>query len=323
MKAPVAVAIVSWNSAADLEANLDAVLGLHPAPTEIVVVDNHSADGSAGVARKVLGAAGRVLEVGHNSGWAGGMNRAIAATSAPWILALNPDARPAGDYLARLLDLADSPRWRVGAVTGRLVRPGSPPRLDACGMRLTKSFRHLDRGSGQPDHGQYAVPQRVFGATGAASLFARAALDDVAIDSGEWIDEVFHSYREDAELAFRLRERGWEILYTPAARCEHRRAVTPSGRRRVDPAINRASLRNRYLLRLAHQSRRNLVRTLPQTLCRDILALGWVLLAERSSLAAYGELWRRRRELWRRARAIRARKTTSIDTWFGVDALPI
>jgi GT2 family glycosyltransferase len=323
VKAPVAVAIVSWNSAADLEANLDTVLALDPAPREIVVVDNHSRDASVMVARGLLGEAGLVVELDHNSGWAGGMNRAIAATSAPWILALNPDARPAKDYLACLLACADQPRWRVGAVTGRLLRPGSPPRLDACGMRLTRSFRHLDRGSGEPDRGQYGVPERVFGATGAASLFSRAALDDVAIGSEEWIDEAFHSYREDAELAFRLRERRWEILYTPEARCEHRRAVTPSGRRQVDPAINRASLRNRYLLRLAHQSGRNLWRTLPQTLSRDLLALLWVLVAERSSRGAYQELWRRRRELWQRAQRIRARRQVSIDEWFGIQGLPL
>lgn len=323
MSAPVAVAIVSWSSAPELEANLGAVLELDPAPSEILVVDNHSADTSVSVARSMLGTAGRVLEVDHNSGWAGGMNRAIAATTAPWILALNPDARPDRDYLARLLELASVPSWRVGAITGRLVRPGSPPRLDACGMRLTRSFRHLDRGSGELDRGQYAVPERVFGATGAASLFSRAALDDVAIDSGEWIDEVFHSYREDAELAFRLRERGWEVLYASEARCEHRRAVTPSGRRKVDPAINRASLRNRYLLRLAHQSRSNLWRTLPQTLSRDLLALLWVLLAEPSSRGAYSELWQRRRELWRRAQRIRSRRLVSIDEWFGIEGQPL
>ena len=113
----------------------------------------------------------------------------------------------------------------------RPAAPGEPPLLDACGMRLAAAWRHLDRGSGEPDRGQLALPERVFGGTGAASLFRRAALDDVAVD-GEVFDPRFHSFREDAELCFRLRERGWEVVYEPVAVCEHRRKSSPSGARR-------------------------------------------------------------------------------------------
>lgn len=323
MTCPVAVGIVSWNSASELEGCLAAVAALDPAPAELVVVDNHSGDDSVAVAARHLPATARLVCEDHNGGWSVGMNRVIATTTAPWVLALNPDARPAPDYLGRLLAYSEVSPWRVGALTGRLVRPGLPARLDACGMQLTRSFRHLDRGSGEPDCGQYPLPERVFGATGAASLFSRVALDECAISALEWIDESFHSYREDAELAFRLRERGFEILYIPDAVCEHRRAVVPAGRRAVAPEINRYSLRNRYLLRLAHQSGSNLVRTLPWTLGRDLAALLWVLLFERSSAAAYGELWRKRRVLWTRARAIRARRLVSVDSWFGCEGLPL
>jgi len=158
----------------------------------------------------------------------------------------------------------------------------------------------------------------VFGATGAASLFARRALDDAAV-GGEVFDPRFHSFREDAELAFRLRERGWEVLYEPEARCEHRRVNLPERRSRMPPAVNYHSLKNRYLLRLYHQSWPNLLWTLPFAFSRDLLALGHVLLRERSSLAAYRWLWRNRRELLARRRAIRARRTVpwwTIDRWF-------
>ncbi len=204
MSAPVAVAIVSHDSAADLPACLAAVDQLDPTPEEVVVIDCASTDSSAAVARAARpgGVATRVVELTENLGFAGGTNRAIALTRSAWILTLNPDAEPAPDYLGRLLArVADRPDDRVGALTGRLVRPGSPRRLDACGMRLTRTWRHLDRGSGELDRGQYGQVERVFGATGAASLWRRSALLDVAIE-GEVFDERFHSYREDAELLF-------------------------------------------------------------------------------------------------------------------------
>ncbi|HEY0553161.1 MAG TPA: glycosyltransferase family 2 protein, partial [Thermoanaerobaculia bacterium] len=220
------------------------------------------------------------------------------------------------------------PETHVGALTGRLVRPslgGRPATLDACGMILTRNWRHLDRGSGEVDRGQWSTADRVFGATGAASLFRRAALDDVAVE-GEIFDSRFHSFREDAELCFRLRERGWEVIYEPAAVCEHRRFNLPERRSAMPAAVNLHSLKNRYLLRLYHQTAGNLLRTLLPTLVRDLAALGWVVLRERSSLAAYAWLWRHRREIRRRRRLIQERRTVppaAIDRWFGSQGEPL
>jgi GT2 family glycosyltransferase len=328
MTAPVAVAIVSFESAAELPGCLAAVSRLDPAPAELLVVDCASSDGSATAAEAHLpsGIDARVEPLASNLGFSGGTNRAVALSSSPWVLTLNPDARPAPDYLARLLELARDPRaGRVGAVTGRLSRPGDPARLDACGMRLARAWRHLDRGSGELDRGQYDRPERVFGATGAASLWCREALVDVAI-AGAAFDESFHSFREDAELCFRLRERGWEIVYQPAARAIHRRRVTPSGRRRLPPEINRRSLQNRYLLRVGHQTWANLWRTLPWTVVRDVGALIWVLGAERSSLAAYSWLWRHRGEIVARRRELRSRVSApaaAVERWFGRQGEPL
>jgi GT2 family glycosyltransferase len=261
-----------------------------------------------------------VVALAENVGFAGGMNEALARTEAPFVLSLNPDARPepgyAGALLARLVE-----RPTAAAATGRLVRfpsPGEPPRLDACGMRLTWTWRHLDRGSGEVDRGQYARPERVFGATGAASLFRRRALDDVAV-LGEVFERRFHSFREDAELAFRLAERGWDVIYEPEARAWHRRAVLPRGRRALPAAVNYHSVKNRYLLRAYHQTAGNFLLTFLPALWRDLSALAYVVFLERSSLGAYRWLWENRREIVRRRLAIQARRNRpgrAIDRWF-------
>jgi hypothetical protein len=92
--------------------------------------------------------------------------------------------------------------------------------------------------------------------------------------------------------------------------------VTPARRRDIPPEVNFHSLKNRYLLRVYHQTPANLVATLPFTLCRDAMALVYVLLRERRSLPAYHWLWRNRRALLERRRAIQRRKTHSIEGWF-------
>jgi len=284
----VAVCIVTHDSAPDLPGCLEAVARLDHRPLEVVVVDCASGDGSLEIAQGAATVLQDIpfqsLGLAENAGFAGGMNAALRLTDAPFVLTLNADARPAPDYVTRLLSLAgDHPELRVGAVTGRLVRPVSPEtpdgarRLDACGMRLTRTWRHLDRGSGEADRGRWSTPEQVFGATGAASLFRRAALDDAAVE-GEIFDPQFHSFREDAELCFRLRERGWEVLYEPAAVAEHRRFNLPEQRAAMPAVVNFHSLKNRYLLRLYHQTAGNLLRTLVPALARDLAALGYVLL---------------------------------------------
>ena len=321
---PVTVLMVTHDSASDLPTGLAAVGELRPPPAELVVVDCASSDASVAESRRAAPATlpVRLEALAENRGFAGGMNRAIALSTAPYLLTLNADACLAPSFLAPLVARLEDPRLaRVAAVTGRLVRSGPPesaPHLDACGMKLSWTWRHFDRGSGEPDRGQYGAAARVFGATGAATLWRRAALDDVAI-GGEIFDERYHSFREDAELAFRLRERGWEILYEPAAVASHRRRVLPERRAALPPAVNLHSLKNRYLLRIDHQTPGNFLWTLPATLARDLAALAWVLLREPSSLPAYGWLWQRRRELLAHRRLVQRRRTVpakSIGRWF-------
>jgi len=327
----VTIAIVTYNDAQDLESCLNCLEGQQGVTLEVVVVDNASDDASAEIAQgwREENLPVRALPQTTNLGFAAGMNIAIAASTAPYVLSLNADTRPEPDFVDRLLDrMKAHPEHTVGAVTGRLIRPevpGQPRKLDACGMRLTRSWRHLDRGSDEVDQGQWSLAERVFGGTGAATLFSRKALDDVAIE-GEVFDSYFHSFREDAELSFRLRERGWEVLYEPTAQCEHRRFNLPQRRASMPAMVNFHSLKNRYLLRLYHQSAANFVTTFLPTLWRDLLALGYVLLREHSSLPAFAWLWRNRKGIRHKHRLIRARRTrpaADLNRWFTTTGLPL
>lgn len=335
----LSVLIVTYNSAADLPDCLAAVGAQTYRPLDLVIVDCDSSDESVQVVRNTpAGDVPRqVVALGENRGFAGGMNAALELTDAPYVAALNADAVPQPDFFARLADRLDK-HPRAAAVTGRLLRPATDDgeaRLDACGMRLTRTWRHLDRGSGEPAQGRFETAERVFGATGAATLYRRQALDDVAVPappddaetdpSPEIFDTLFHSYREDAELCFRFQERGWDVIYEPAAVAEHRRRVVPAGRSALPAFINYHSLKNRYLLRAYHQTGGNALRTLIPALGRDLAALAYVLLRERTSLAAYAWLWRRRHEILRRRRCIQGRVRTpdALELWFHATALPL
>jgi len=353
----LAICTVTWNDAANLPEFFEALAKLQGPAFRLIVVDNASTDGTVESLRGHASAAGfpvEVIALDENTGFAGGLNRALESAFASdpqpaWVLSLNADAWPAADYLEQLMESARrfaSEERPVGAVTGRLLRPEpgwrvsapaasqserpsaggrmSSRLIDACGMALTRSWRHVDRGSDQADHGQYATTERVFGGTGAATLFLSAALQDVAID-GRVLDDDFHSYREDAELCFRLQERGWQVLYEPRAHAVHRRINLARRRRRMSPEVNFHSLKNRYLLQYYHRSLADLPRTFLATAIRELGIVAYVLLRERSSLAAWGWLWRHRRRLRERRRLIRSRRLVparATARWFGRASLP-
>jgi GT2 family glycosyltransferase len=322
-----AVVVVSYNHAPTLPACLRAVARLRPAPMHVIVVDNASADGSAEVAAAHAGALPLTLVRNPaNLGFAAAANAGIATIATPWVLLLNPDCAPAPDYPARLLAaIAKRPeRDAIGCAVGKLLRaeggelaPGRT--IDSAGMVVTPSGRHLDRGAGTTDDGQYNAPAWVFGATAAAALYRRAALDDVAYPDGQHFAESFFAYREDAELAWRLQWRGWRCLFLPAATAGHRRGFRPEAGRQGHDAVNRHSIRNRFLLRLHCADLGWHLACLPWWLARDVLVIGACLTVERGSLPALGDLWRLRADAAARRRWVMGRRQASsrqLRRWF-------
>ena len=314
----VSILVVSKDDAADLPVSLRSAVAQRGVSVETWLIDNASSDGSREVAA-AFGPAVRLLALPENVGFAAAMNAGIAASSGRYVLALNPDCRLEPDFasiLARRLDAADAAR--VGSATGRVMRAQGEALeptgiLDSTGIYFTASGRHFDRGSGEPAEGRYLAEEEVFGASGAAGLYRRSALEDARVSTG-YFDSDFFLYREDADLAWRLRALGWRCLYVPTAIAWHRRRNLPERRRRMTELANRHSVKNRFLLRINNQSARECARTLVPTLARDLVVLGACLTIERPSLPAFSWLWRNRRRLWAKRREIQEKVRGSSST---------
>ena len=316
MSVDVSIVVVSKDDAADLPISLGSALAQRGVACETLLIDNASSDASREVARS-LGPQVRVLALPENVGFAAAMNAGIDASTGRYVLALNPDCRLEPDFaatLARRLDAADAAD--VGSSSGRLLRADGPELrgnglLDSTGIYFTASGRHFDRGAGEPAERRYLAEDEIFGPSGAAGFYRRRALEEARIATG-YFDSDFFLYREDADLAWRLRKLGWRSLYVPSAVAHHRRRNLPERRRQMTELANRHSVKNRFLLRINNQSGGELLRTLVPTFARDAVVLGACLTVERSSLPAFGWLWTNRRRLFEKRREIaekvRARK---------------
>jgi GT2 family glycosyltransferase len=179
-------------------------------------------------------------------------------------------------------------------------------------------LRQFDRGSKQPDRGQYQTAEYVFGATGAAALYRREMIEDVALN-GDFFDPDFFAYREDADVAWRAQLLGWKCLYTPQAVAYHVRSVLPSNRRALPAVINMHSVKNRFLMRINNITAPLYKQHFWAITSRDLIVVAGCLLQERSSLRAFVIVLRDWRKSWRKRQEIMRRRRVDdayLTAWF-------
>lgn len=308
----VSVTLVTYNSGRFVKRCLESVLEQRYSHIEIVIVDNASTDGTADLLEPFAERC-RIHYNPRNIGFAAAQNQAIGLARGEWILALNPDVLLMQDFIEELV-LAASVDPKIGTVCGKLLSISAsfdlPEKqlVDSTGMFFTPMLRHLDRGSQEPDQGQYGAFEYVFGATAAAALYRREMIEDISIH-GEFFDSDFFVYREDADVAWRAQLLGWRCLYTPLACGYHVRSVLPGIRNALPPEINMHSVKNRFLMRIKNITPGLYRRYWFSIAGRDFVVFAACLLREHSSLRAFGFVlrnWKRmkvkRREIMKRRR---------------------
>ncbi|HPT24885.1 MAG TPA: glycosyltransferase family 2 protein [Bryobacteraceae bacterium] len=318
----VSVTIVTFNSGRYIKRCLHSVLAQKGPAFEVIVVDNHSTDGTRDILEQFEDRIKTVYN-DHNAGFAAAQNQAIRLSRGSWVLTLNPDVLLMPYFIQALLEAGRLDN-RIGTVCGKLLVMSpdfdieARPRVDSTGIFFTPNLRHLDRGSRQIDNGHYLKREYVFGATAAAALYRRAMIDDISVD-GEFFDSDFFVYREDADVAWRAQLFGWRCLYTPYARGHHVRAVLPGNRRALPREINMHSVKNRFLMRIKNMTGDLYRRHWLSITGRDTVVLGCCLLYEHYSLRAFWQILGAWGSVWRKRKDIMARKRVSDEymaEWF-------
>lgn len=211
MQPRVTIAIVSYNSGATLARCFEALAAQTEKNFRVLLIDNASRERPEALV-KSLPLAVDYREMADNLGFAGGMNAALGACETPFLVALNPDAFPAPDWLAKLLGAAD--RYPAVAAFGSLqLGVDDPSRIDGFGdhyLILGQAWRGVTRPAVA---GELAYS---FGVCAAAALYRADILRRVG-----GFDERFFCFYEDVDVAFRLRLAGAECAVVPAAVVSH------------------------------------------------------------------------------------------------------
>ncbi len=217
-----AAIVVSHGHARELRESLPAIA---PQVDELVVVENFP--GSVDDVPEDA----RVIRNERVQTFAANLNRGIAATTAPYLCSVNPDAVAEPGAVAALVEFAEThprcgvagPRmeWHDGrlqpsrrrfpTVAGTLVRR-TPLRLLARPYERQRAHYYLDAPVDEPVEVDWML--------GAFLLMRRTMLDEI----GGW-DAGFRHYGEDIDVQYRAAKAGWERWYVPAAVVRHEYAA--------------------------------------------------------------------------------------------------
>lgn len=218
----VAIVILNWNGAKLLMQFLPSVIEFSNIDsTRIIVADNGSTDDSLQIIQQNFPEV-RILDLKTNYGFARGYNEALKQIEADYFVILNSDVEVTAGWLESPIRLMESDK-NIAAVQSKILSYHQKTHFEyagAAGGFIDKFGYPFCRGrifnEVEEDRGQYDDQLDIFWATGAC-MFVRAKL---FLETGGF-DPDFWAHMEEIDLCWRLKNRGYRIVYSPESVVYH------------------------------------------------------------------------------------------------------
>lgn len=194
---------------------------------EIIVVDNHSTDGTIETLERQFPQV-KLIKNPTNNGFTAPMNQALRQAQGQYLLQLNPDTIVHDQALNQLIQFMQS-----------------HPKVGICGPKVLNTDGSLQKPCRRGESTPWAVityflglsslfPKSKFfggylmnyldedeinevdGVAGSCMLLRREVIDQIG-----YLDERFFAYQEDADFCFQARQAGWKVYYVPTAQITH------------------------------------------------------------------------------------------------------
>jgi len=233
----ISIVIPSMNKLYYTRRCLESLLATEGVEFEYVLVDNGSTDGTAEYLlefRRV--AAARQIPVtvvlnDRNVGACTARNQAIGLARGTEIAFLDNDIVLRDRRWLLVLHETLYADERTAVVTPKLLFPFPPYAIEHAGMAISPAglVGYLGRGEDR-ELPEYNIRREIQGSASACILVKRAVLDEVGL-----FDEIFNPVQyEDLDLLYRMKARGYRVIYEPAAEMYHFENVTTDN----SPQIN-------------------------------------------------------------------------------------
>lgn len=223
----LSIIYINYNTRGLLKQSLKHLFLINPAlDFEVIVVDNHSTDGSVEMVKEKFPQV-RLIESMENYGYARGANLGIAEAGGNYAAIFNPDIFICQGSLEAMVNHLDN-NPDTGLVGPKLVNADGSLQHSCYGLPnfctplLRRSFlgetmlgkKELDRYLMR--NFSHSESREVDWLLGGALLARVSALKKVGL-----LDERYFLYFEDTDLARKLKVNGYKIIYLPSAKMVH------------------------------------------------------------------------------------------------------
>jgi GT2 family glycosyltransferase len=221
-----------------------------------------------------------IISAGENLGFAKAYNKLINKArefGSQYFLAINLDIILEANTIEKLINTLVKDD-KLGSVCPKILKWDFENNkktniIDSLGIRLLPGLRFADIGQGKIDQGQNSATE-ILGPSGAAGLYRMGALKKVSNNS-QYFDELMFMYKEDCDLAYRLKLAGYKSSCVNDAVVYHDRTVSAKGESNILIAMNRKN-KSRQAKEWAFLNQQIIFWKFWRTLdCKNKLALVW------------------------------------------------
>jgi GT2 family glycosyltransferase len=212
----VLILIVNWNNYSDTKECLESLTQLTSDNYQVMLVDNGSGDNSSQLLEEEFPEI-QLVNLQENLGFAGGNNVGLEYAlkeEFPFTLLLNNDTIVQdGDFLAKLVQVLEE-EPSVGAVGPTVEQTDGITQLSILPYPNIGNTIINSLGLYHPNHKKR---QFVDSIAGCCVLVRREAIEQAGL-----LDENYFMYGEETEWFFRIRKKGWKILFLPVDSILHK-----------------------------------------------------------------------------------------------------
>ncbi len=218
----IAIVILNWNGAKLLQQFLPSVIEFSKGDsTKIVVADNGSTDDSLQILQNQFPEV-KILDLKQNYGFARGYNKALKQINADYFVILNSDVEVTAGWLDEPIRLMENDS-SIAAVQPKILSYNQKTHFEyagAAGGFIDRFGYPFCRGrifnEVEEDRGQYNDSVDIFWATGACMFVHSSQFREAG-----GFDADFWAHMEEIDLCWRLKNRGYRIVYTSESTVYH------------------------------------------------------------------------------------------------------
>jgi len=218
----IAIVILNWNGTQLLQQFLPSVIeNSKNDSTEIIVADNGSTDDSIEMLKSEFPEV-KILDLKQNFGFAQGYNEALKHIESDYFVILNSDVEVTSGWLDSPIQIMEADS-SIAAVQPKILSYHHKTHFEyagAAGGFIDRFGYPFCRGrifnEVEVDLGQYNTISDIFWATGAC-MFVRAKY----FREADGFDADFWAHMEEIDLCWRLKNRGFRIVFTPESSVFH------------------------------------------------------------------------------------------------------